>query len=202
MPKRTPLLFFPAMVIVLLWQTIPPACAKTQAEIRNLEIGRQRDSLLVSFQIANCFIPDMEEAILSGVSTTFHVRVVLDKKGFGLPPVAPIPPITPFFKPHVLDIVLTRTIKYDRLRNLFLVDLPEHRDRERSTSDFAEAKEWMSSVKELPVIPLWRLDKGDYELRIKAELSKIELPFFFKYIFFFVSLWDFETSWATVVFDM
>ncbi len=41
-----------------------------------------------------------------------------------------------------------------------------------------------------------------YELAIKAELSKVELPLFFRYIFFFVSLWDFETDWQVVTFTL
>lgn len=202
MTKKIPKLIACALAFFFLWQTVQPAQAKNDAEIAGLTVHRERGSLLVSFQISNCFTQDMEEAILSGVSTTFHIRVQLDRRGFGLPPIAPIPVITPIFKPHVLDIVLNRTIKYDRLRNVFLVDLQENRELERSTADFSEAKEWMSTVRELPLMPLWRLDKGEYDLRVKAELSKIELPFFFKYIFFFVSLWDFETSWASVQFTM
>jgi len=33
------------------------------------------------------------------------------------------------------------------------------------------------------------------ELRIKAELDAVKLPFHLEYLFFFVSLWDFETKW-------
>jgi len=32
-------------------------------------------------------------------------------------------------------------------------------------------------------------------LRIKAELDPIKLPLHLEYLFFFVSLWDFETDW-------
>ena len=38
------------------------------------------------------------------------------------------------------------------------------------------------------------------QIRAKAELSKLTLPFFLHYVFFFVSLWDFETDWYTIDF--
>jgi hypothetical protein len=30
---------------------------------------------------------------------------------------------------------------------------------------------------------------------IKAKLDKVRLPLYMEYVFFFVSLWDFETDW-------
>jgi hypothetical protein len=57
-------------------------------------------------------------------------------------------------------------------------------------------------VENLPVIPLWRLQKSQpYHLRLKAELSKVQVPFFIRYIFFFVSMWDFESDWQKVTFS-
>jgi hypothetical protein len=43
--------------------------------------------------------------------------------------------------------------------------------------------------------------EATYQIRMKAELSKVNLPLFFRYIFFFVSLWDFETDWQKVTFS-
>jgi hypothetical protein len=104
-----------------------------------------------------------------------------------------------FFSSQLLDVILEHTIKYDYLKNEYEVQLPENPDSIRITKDFVEAKRWMSTVRELPLLPLWRLQKGEaYDLRIKAELSKVELPLFFRYIFFFVSLWDFETDWQKI----
>ena len=33
-----------------------------------------------------------------------------------------------------------------------------------------------------------------------AELNKIQLPLYLHYVFFFLSLWDFETDWHSVDF--
>ena len=168
-----------------------PAMARNKANIVDTIIGKEGESLEVSFSIQDCFTPKMEEAIKSGVSTSFRILVVLEKPGL------------PLMRSRILDFSLEHTIKYDRLRNEFRVTLPEHHDGMIVTKDFDEAKRWMSSVRELPVIPLWRLQKNEaYQLRLKAELSKFRLPLFLRYIFYFVSLWDFETEWQKVTFSL
>ena len=61
----------------------------------------------------------------------------------------------------------------------------------------------MSTVEKLPIIPTcWLRKDQEYYLKVKAELSKVRLPLFFRYILFWVSLWDFETDWETVQFLM
>lgn len=167
------------------------AGAKNKAEIVNVEIGEALGILKVGFFIQDCFTPSMEEAIRSGVPTTFRIRTVVEKPG----------PL--FFSSLILDVVLEHTIKYDYLKNEYLIQLPENPDATRVTKDFDEAKQWMSTVRELPLLPLWRLEKDQpYDLRIRAELSKVELPLFFRYIFYFVSLWDFETDWQKTTFTL
>lgn len=170
---------------------LPPAMAKNKADIVGAKIGKEGEILEVSFSIQDCFTPKMEEAIRSGVSTSFRILVVLEKPGL------------PLLRSKLLDLSLEHTIKYDRLRNEFRITLPEHPEGVVVTKDFDEAKRWMSSIRELPVIPLWRLQKKElYQLRFKAELSKFRLPLFFRYVFFFVSLWDFETDWQKITFSL
>lgn len=170
---------------------VTTAVAKNKAEIVNVEIGEESNILRVGFFIQDCFTPSMEEAIRSGVPTTFRIHTVVEKPG------------ALFFSTQILDVILEHTIKYDHLKNEYHVQLPENPEATRVTKDFAEAKQWMSMVRELPLLPLWRLEKDQpYELRIKAELSKVELPLFFRYIFFFVSLWDFETDWQIITFTL
>lgn len=168
-----------------------PVLASTQAEIVDMQIHKDAENLKVSFRIQNCFTESMEEAILSGVPTTFRIRVMLEKTG-GL-----------FFSTQLMDVVLEHTIKYDSVKDEFTVQLPQNAPSTIVTKTFDEAKKWMSTVENLPLIPLWRLQKGQsYQLNIKAELSKVQLPLFFRYILFFVSLWDFETNWSRTTFSL
>jgi len=163
--------------------------ARNKAEITDVYLDQEKKNLEVSFRIVNCFTPEMEEAVLSGVETTFQILLVLEKTGF------------PLFRQKLVNVVLDHTIKYDRINNEFQVILSEQMQKVLITTDFDEAKQWMSRVDELSLIPIWRLEKGsEYRLKLKAELSKVRLPLFFRYIFYFVSLWDFETSWREITF--
>jgi hypothetical protein len=188
MKKYTfPVAFFCALFQII---AIQPSwvSAKNRAEIGDVEVMRNQGNLEVSFRILNCFTPKMEEAIQSGVQATFRIRIVLEEPGF------------PLFKSQLLNLTFDHSIKYDRLKNAFYVTIPELPEREHIAEDFTEAKQLMSTVRSLPVLPAWRLeDDEEYRLRIKAELSKVRLPLFFRYIFFFVSLWDFETDWHQVI---
>lgn len=167
-----------------------PASAKDKVDIVDVTLDRSRGNLEVSFRLHNCFSPKMEEAIRAGIPTTFRFRILVERQRR-----------LPFFRSPLVDIVFEHTIKYDRLRGRYRVQLPEQPERELTTPDFEEAKRSMSTVKDLPLIPQWRLGEGaGNQVLLKAELSKFYLPLLFRYIFFFVSLWDFETDWHKVTF--
>jgi hypothetical protein len=53
----------------------------------------------------------------------------------------------------------------------------------------------MQQVEGFPVARESELERGDYELAIKAELEPVKLPLRLECILFFVSLWNFETDW-------
>jgi|GEM_PF-127901 len=188
--RKHPLAAACVLFATLLGILIPGGWAREDARIEDIEIVREDSYLKASFRVENCFNIKMEEAIWSGVPATFRFLVVLEKPG-------------PLFSgSRLLDVDLEHTLKYDTLKKEFHVSLPESPQRSHYTPRLREAREWMSRVEDLPIIPLWRLEKGsEYHLSVKAELSKVRLPFFLRYIFFFVSLWDFETDWHTVRFD-
>jgi hypothetical protein len=180
-----------SLLILIAAALATPVFARNKADIVNVTLSQEGENLEVSFRILNCFTSSMEEAILSGVPTTFRIRMVLERPGFNI------------VKAPILEMVMEHTVEYDILRNEFTVTMPMHPEQVRVTRSLEEVRRWMSDVKNVPIIPLGRLQKGEtYQLRLKAELSKIELPFFFRYIFFFLSLWDFETDWRQVVFTL
>ena len=181
------LLFFPAVLTI--W---PAVCISTpnKAEIADIETDKRGKNLEVSFRLVDCFNSDMEEAILDGVPTTFKIIVSIEKPS----------PILNILNTKIADFALRHTISYNRLNNEFQVDLPEHPQKTLVTRSFDEAKKWMSTVEGLPIVPTSRLIKDqEYYLNVKAELSKVELPLFFRYILFWVSLWDFNAE-DTIVF--
>jgi hypothetical protein len=189
--KSCPVWKFFFLFFLAVLAACPPVCvaAPNKAEISTIVIDKNGKNLEVSFRLIDCFNSDMEEAILNGVPTTFRIIVILEKPSILL------------IKSKVADFTLLHTIRYNRLNNEFQVNLPEHPQKILVTRNFDEAKKWMSTVDNLPVIATcWLCKDQEYYLDVKAELSKVELPLFFRYILFWVSLWDFETEWYTVVF--
>ena len=62
--------------------------------------------------------------------------------------------------------------------------------------DYESAKRSMADINGLPLTPMKSLQRNEYYyVQIKAKLEKIRLPLNMEYVFFFVSLWDFETDW-------
>jgi hypothetical protein len=174
----------PLLVLLLLQVGRMEVFAKNKADIVNTKVSSEDSNLKVSFGIQNCFTPEMEQAVWSGVVTTFRFLAALERPGF------------PLVHEKIADVSFEHSMRYDRIRKEFTVYFQEQSQKLRTTYDINEAKQWMSEVHDLPLIPLWRLQKGEsYKLGVKAELSKVELPPFLRYIFFWVALWDFETDW-------
>jgi len=186
-------LFKPAKFIVILQLSllvvVPPVGFAQDATLTNITVTNTRDDLLLYLNLEGAFREEMNKAILSGVPATFSFFVKLNRsRNF-------------WFDQTIADIEVTHTIIYDNLKKEFTVRRSWKDDNPEVTKSFSEAKRWMTEIKSLKIIPLNRLEKGEqYQLRVKAEVSKKTLPFYLHYILFFVSLWDFETDWYTIDF--
>ncbi len=177
--------------LMLVISLVSPGAAaeEDRARIVHLAAYREDGNLKLRFGIEDCFTPKMIDAIKSGVVTTFRIRVVVEEPGL------------PLFRKQLLNTVLEHSLEFDQLRGEYRLKLAERAETPIRTTDFSEARQLMSTVSGIPVLPLWRLQPGKtYNIRVKAELSKVRLPVFLRYIFFFVSLWDFETDWQQVPF--
>ncbi len=172
-----------AYLISILFLLYPPPLYGEHAEIGDLLITNNATHLLVYARVMNCFTNDMETAIMAGIPTTFTIIVDLyqvrkrwlDKK--------------------LIRLTIRHTIKYDNVKRLFYVS--SNGDKEpASFEDYEGAKRAMTDLGGVPVILLKALQKGEsYYVEVKAKLDKVRLPLRMEYVFFFVSLWDFETGW-------
>ena len=178
------------VLAIFLFLCIPPKLSSaTEAHLSDIIVTNTRDHLLVYFNVRDCFTEEMNKAILNGISTkfTFIVKLYEVKNAW--------------FDRKIADIKLTHNIEYNTLKNEFNLFLPEQNNKKVITKDFDDAKKLMADVVALKVVELYKLKRGQhYQLRTKAELDKIELPFYLNYILFFLSLWDFETDWYSVIF--
>lgn len=182
-PVRAALL---ALVILMLAET--PVWAKN-AELSNIIVTNTRDDLLAYMRVEGAFPDEMKEAIISGVPATFSFYISLLKvRGW-------------WMDQKIAELKASHTIKYDTLKKAFIVERSWENDQPRVIQSFEEAQRLMTEVDSLKIIPLSELAKGNlYQLRAKAQLSKVTLPFYLHYVLFFVSLWDFETDWYTIDF--
>jgi hypothetical protein len=160
-----------------------------EAYLSDIVVSNTRDNLLVYFTVQNCFTQEMDEAIESGLNTTFtfYVRLYERRKIF--------------WDKKTADIKISHSIKYDSLKGIYQIKLSEENNKVVVARNFDEAKKLMAEVVALKVIPFPRLKKGSrYQLQMMAELDKIQLPFYLHYVLFFLSLWDFKTEWYAVDF--
>ena len=165
------------------------AMASQKAVLENIILTNTRDDLVVYFDVKNAFTPEMEEAVLNGIPTSFSFVAAIYRSR------------TAWFDKKLSALEVTSTLKYNSLKQEFSVHRPWKTEPLSVVTSFEEAKALMIEIDNLLVTPLSTLTKGEkYQIRIKAELSKVTLPLYLHYVLFFLSLWDFETAWHTVEF--
>lgn len=148
-------------------------------------------NLKVSFHVKDAFSRDIEEAIKSGIPTSFKFKVEVNRIN------------SVWFNEGLSSYEFRHTVKYDNLREEYDISLEETNEKGLRTKDINEMKRLMATGNSVAV-PLARpVSNGEeYEVRIMAELHTVELPFLLDYMLFFVKIWDFKTDWYVYRFAM
>jgi hypothetical protein len=159
------------------------------ARLTNIIVTNTRDDLLVYLNVDGAFTEKMKSAILSGVPTTFSFFIKLSEvNNFWL-------------NKKIANLSVTHTVKYNNIKKEFAVKRSWENDKSITAQSFEEVQRLMTDLDSFRIVPLSALTKGkQYQIRAKAELNKLTLPFYLHYVLFFVSLWDFETDWYTIDF--
>jgi hypothetical protein len=184
--KRTKSVFLLMVGLLLIASQVGYA---QDATLANITVSNTQEDLLLSLNLEGAFREEMKQAILSGAPSTFSYFAKLNRVR------------SLWFDKDIADLEVTHTIVYDNLKKEFTVIRSWKDNNPEVTKSFDEARKWMTEIEILKIILLNRLEKGEqYQLRVKAEVSKKTLPLYLHYILFFVSLWDFETDWYTIDF--
>jgi hypothetical protein len=141
----------------------------------------------------NCFVTNdathvlvyarVTDAIRAGVPTTFTFLMDLYQERRG------------WLDKRLISLTVRHTIKYDIVKKLFTVSVDGEKEP-TSFQDYESAKRAMADLNGFPLTPIKSLKRNEYYyVQIKAKLDKVRLPLYLEYVFFFVSLWDFETDW-------
>jgi hypothetical protein len=178
-----------ALICAGLLLTMPVQIYAQDAKLANIIVTNTRDNLLLYLTAKDAFPSEIENAIHSGVPTTFSFYIKLHRVR-GL-----------WIDEKITDITLTHTLKYNSLKKEYIVTRSWEGERLLTVESLEAAKNLMTEVDSLVIVPLKQLEKGQqYQISAKAELSKMTLPFYLHYILFFVSFWDVETDWYTINF--
>jgi hypothetical protein len=172
-----------AAVFLVLFLFLPHRASGQEANIRDILVTPQGGQILVYARVTNCFTTSMESAIMAGLPTTFTFLLNLYQERSG------------WLDSKVASAEVKNTIKYDSVKKTFYVYSSMERDP-AIFQDLESAKRAMSEFNGAIVFPksVVRKDLPHY-IMMMAKLDKVRLPLHMEYVFFFVSLWDFETAW-------
>lgn len=162
--------------------SVPLQTCALEPKIRDVLITNDAENVLLYARLVNGFKPKMELAVLAGIPTIFTMWIEVYEE-----------------RPLLWDKIITRkqikrTIKYDNLKKTFSV-LTKNAEPD-VFPNFESAQKAMSDFNGIVAVPMSSLVKGrSYYAMIQIKMDKVRLPLHMEYVFSFVSLWDFETSW-------
>ena len=162
----------------------------TKASLQTIVLDSKNENLTLSCKLEGVFSEQMKEVILSGTSITFTYLVELREiKVF-------------WMDKKIVDIKIDHMLKYDVLKKEFVIKRSWEIDEILITKSFVEAQNLMAAIRSLRILPFSWLENGNrYQIAIKAELSKANLPFDLRSVMFFSPPWGFETDWYILDFN-
>ena len=179
--------FFLLFCIIVFFYSVTYA---RNVSLQNIVWDKVDGNLIVSFKLKDVFSQQLNEVVLNGTPVTFTFFVVLyqvrdlwvDKK--------------------IVNIKIDHMMKYDILQEKFIMKRSWKIDEVLITDSFAEAQKVMTEISNLKILPFdWLENDGRYQIGIKAELSKANLPLNVRSAFFFSPSWGFETDWYMLDFN-
>lgn len=170
-------------ILLGLFLFVPSYSEAEEAKFVDTLISNNAEHILVYARVTDSFTRDMESAILAGVPTTFTFLFELYQE-------------RPYWRDKkIAHLTVQHTVKYDNVKKTFYVDSTNGRET-AAFPTLDHAKRAMAELNGVAVAPLYVMEKGEsYYLQMKVKLDKVRLPLSMEYLFFFVSLWDFETDW-------
>lgn len=176
-------------LIFMLTLLFPATTRAAGAMIDDVVVRWTPAPLSVSFIVKDAFNDDIEEAIASGSPTSFTFLIKLDRVR------------SLWLDEGVGSWEFRHTVKYDTLKEEYEITLDETGKSVVRTKDFNEMKRIMATGSSIPITPVTLVPGSSYEVSIKAEMHTIELPSPLNYLFFFMTIFDFETGWYTYSFS-
>jgi hypothetical protein len=153
-----------------------------EMKIQDVLVTNDKMNVLVYARVSR-FPPDIEKAILAGVSTAFSFKIEFyQDQEF-------------WFDERLAQLEVIKNIKYDQVKKTFFVTSTFPRTAE-SFQEFEMARLAVAEINGVPIINIRNLNKDqNYYARIKLEWENYRLPFYAEFLRIFLSFWDLETNW-------
>jgi hypothetical protein len=186
-------ILFPFIFFLLF---ITPAIASSEvtpernAFINELTATTSENHLIVFGTLENSFTSEMIEILHSGIPLRFSFFVELYKTTEKWPD----------------ELIVTHNfhhaMTFDTLKENYRVTLEEDNNKVLSFRSLFEAQKEINEINGARVIELKQLlPNNRYKLRMRAELYQKTLPLSLHNILPFLSWWDIETDWHTILFN-
>ena len=161
-----------------------------KAGLQDIVWDKVDGNLIVSFKLNGVFSSQLKEVVLNGTPITFAYFVTLyEVRDF-------------WTDKKIVNIKIDHMMKYDILKEKFIMQRSWSIDEVLVTDSLAEAQKIMTEIGNLKILPFdWLENDGRYQIGIKAELSKANLPHNLRSAFFFSPSWGFETDWYILDFN-
>ena len=152
--------------IVLVGLLLSGVTLSAADSIRIVPLARD-GAVLVSFDMAGGFTPDIRDAIASGLKTTVTYTVELRLE-------------VPFWIDRTIaSTVVSSTVQYDNLTRWHTVSraIDGHTDESRDTTDQAVVRGWLTSLRRLPLFETAKLEANrEYYIRVTARAQPNGMP--------------------------
>ena len=161
-----------------------------KAGLQDIVWDKVDGNLIVSFKLNGVFSSQLKEVVLNGTPITFAYFVTLyEVRDF-------------WMDKKIVNIKIDHMMKYNILQEKFIMKRSWRIDEVLITESFAEAQKVMTEISNLKILPFdWLENDGRYQIGIKAELSKANLPRNLRAAFLFSPSWGFETDWYILDFN-
>lgn len=185
------ILFFFIFLLVLIVPAIAGSAVNPERKvtINELTATTSENHLIVFGTLENSFTSEMIEILHSGIALRFSFFIELFKTTEKWP--------DELIATHNFQHAMT----FDTLKENYKVTLEEENNKVLSFRSLFEAQKAINDINGARVVELKQLLPNNlYKLRIRAELYQKTLPLSLHNILPFLSWWDIETDWHTILF--
>ena len=136
-------------------------------KIEGVAISEGSKNLLISFYLKNGLTDEIKKIIDSGISVTYVFQIKLKRRRF-------------LMDEELLNLELRKQISFDNLKNRYFIYFTYPINKLIGVKDIEKVKEYLLWIRNLKLINISRLQKGNkylVEIKAKTEKEKSSMPF-------------------------